>query len=121
MYLRQRGATFIGMMVIVAILGCGVYGGMRLTPIYMEYMAVARALTQTAEEFDGGNPSLQQLRVALDRRWTIEDIMSLDHKDVEIKRTGKGYTLRAAYRAEAPFVGNVSLAVDFDKTVEVGL
>jgi hypothetical protein len=87
----------------------------------MEYMAVSRALQQTAEEFDGANPSLQQLRVALDRRWTIEDIMSLDHKEVEIKRTGKGYSLRAEYRAEAPFVGNVSLAVDFDKVVELSL
>ena len=121
MYLRQRGATFLGMVTIIAILGCGVYGGMRLTPIYMEYMAVSRALEQTAEEFDGDNPSVQQLRVALDRRWTIEDIMSLEPKDVEVKRTGKGYTLRAEYRAEAPFVGNVSLAVDFDKMVELSL
>lgn len=121
MYLRQRGATFIGMVTIVAILGCGVYAGMRLTPVYMEYMAVARALQQTAEEYDGDNPSVQQLRVALDRRWTIEDIHSLDPKDVEIKRTGNGYTLRAEYRAETPFAGNVSLAVDFDKTVELSL
>jgi hypothetical protein len=121
MYLRQRGATFLGMVTIIAILGCGVYGGIRLTPIYMEYMAVSRALQQTAEEYDGGNPGLQQLRAALDRRWSVEDIMSLDYKDVEIKRTGKGYSLRAEYRAEAPFVGNVSLAVDFDKMVELSL
>jgi hypothetical protein len=121
MYLRQRGATFLGMVTIIAILGCGVYGALRLTPIYMEYMAVSRALQQTAEEFDGDNPSVQQLRIALDRRWTIEDIMSLEPKDVEIKRTGKGYTLRAEYRAEAPFAGNVSLAVDFDKMVELTL
>lgn len=121
MYLRQRGATFLGMVTIVLILGCGVYAAMRLTPIYMESMAVARALDQTAEEFDGANPSVQQMRIALDRRWTVEDIMSLEPKDVEIKRTSKGYTLHAEYRAEAPFAGNVSLVVDFDKTVELGL
>ena len=34
---RQRGATFIGMVVIIAILGLGLYGGIRLTPLYMEY------------------------------------------------------------------------------------
>jgi hypothetical protein len=121
MYLRQRGATFLGMVIIVAILGCGVYAALRLTPIYMEYMAVSRALQQTAEEFDGANPSLQQLRIALDRRWNIEDIKSLDHTEVEIKRMGKGYSMRAEYRAEAPFAGNVSLAVDFDKMVELSL
>lgn len=120
MYLHQRGATFLGMVIIVAILGCGVYAAIRLTPIYMEYMAVARALQQTAEEFDGESVSVQTLRTALDRRWTIEDIKSLDPKDVNIKRTGSGYTMQAEYRAEAPFAGNVSLVVDFDKTVEVG-
>ena len=119
MYLRQRGATFIGMVVIVAILGCGVYAGIRLTPIYMEYMAVVRALEQTAEEFDGASTGVQDLRNSLDRRWSIEDIKSLDTKDILIKKAGNGYLMQAEYRAEAPFVGNVSLAVDFDKTVEV--
>lgn len=120
MYLHQRGATFLGMAIIVAILGCGVYAAIRLTPIYMEYMAVARALQQTAEEFDGESPTVPSLHNSLDRRWTIEDIKSLDPKDISIKKSGKGYTMRAEYRAEAPFVGNVSLVVDFDKTVEVG-
>lgn len=121
MYLRQRGATFLGMVIILGIIGCGVYAGMRLTPLYMEYMAVARALQQTAEEFDGTSTNAQQLRTSLERRWAIEDIMSLDPKEIEIKRTGNAFSMHAEYRAEAPFVGNVSLVVDFDKTVEVPL
>lgn len=116
---RQSGATFIGMAVIIAIVGLGVYGLIRLTPIYLEYMAVVRAMEQTAKEHANGVTSPRELLTSLDRRWTIEDIQSLDAKDIEIKRTGRGYTMRAAYRAEAPFIGNVSLAVDFDKTVSL--
>jgi len=116
---RQRGATFLGMVTIIAILGFALYGGIRLTPIYTEYMAVARAMEQTAKENAGATTSPQQLRTALDRRWTIEDIHSIDVKEIDIKRTGAGYTMRAWYRAEAPFVGNVSLVADFDKTVDV--
>lgn len=115
---RQRGATFLGMVTIIAILGFALYGGIRLTPLYMEYMAVARAMEQTAKEnSSAGSP--QELRTSLDRRWTIEDIHSIDPKEIEIKRTSNGFTMRAAYRAEAPFVGNVSLVADFDKTVDV--
>lgn len=115
---RQRGATFLGMVTIIAILGFALYGGIRLTPLYMEYMAVARAMEQTAKEHsEAGSP--QELRTSLDRRWTIEDIKSIDPKQIEIKRTQAGFTMRAAYRAEAPFVGNVSLVADFDKTVDV--
>ena len=115
---RQRGATALGMITIVAILGFGLYGAIRLFPLYMEYMAVARAMDQTAKENAGGSP--QDLRVSLIRRWTVEDIKSIQPEKIDIKKAPNGYTMRAWYRAEAPFVSNVSLVVDFDKTVNVG-
>jgi hypothetical protein len=111
---RQRGATFLGMVIILAIVGFGLYGVIRVVPLYMEYVAVVRAMEQTAKE-DSGSP--QSLRAALYRRWSIEDIKSLDPKEIEIKRAGNGYSMRAWYRAEAPFISNISLVVDFDKTV----
>ena len=55
---RQLGATFIGMAIIVAIIGVGLYAGIRLVPIYMEYMAVVRALDQTAKEHADGGTNL---------------------------------------------------------------
>lgn len=115
---RQRGATFLGMATIIAILGLGLYGVIRVVPLYMEYLAVVRAMEQTAKEDAGGTP--QSLRQALTRRWMVEDIKSLDPKEIDIKRAGNGYTMRAWYRAEAPFVSNISLVVDFDKTVTTG-
>jgi hypothetical protein len=115
---RQRGATFLGMLVIVAILGVGLFAAIRLVPLYLEYMAVVRAMEQTAKENAGGTP--QALRTSLIRRWTIEDIKSLEPKDIEIKRAGGGFIMRAWYRAESPFVSNISLVVDFDKSVPVG-
>jgi len=117
---RQRGATFLGMVTIIAILGFALYAGIRLTPLYLEYMAVVRALEQTAKEFSDGPASPQELRRSLDRRWTIEDIHSIETKEIEITKAGNGFSMRAWYRAEAPFVANVSLVADFDKTVNVG-
>ena len=117
---RQRGATLIGIVVILAILGFALYAAIRLVPVYFEYMAVARALEQTAKEHAGNPTSPQDLRNSLDRRWTVEDIHSLQPKDIEIKKAGTGFTMRAWYRAETPFVSNVSLVADFDKTVNVG-
>ena len=117
---RQRGATFIGIVVILGILGFALYAAIRLTPVYFEYMAIARALEQTAKEHAGGGTSPQDLRNSLARRWTIEDIHSIQVTDIEIKKAGTGYSMRAWYRAEAPFIANVSLVADFDKTVPVG-
>ena len=116
---RQRGATVLGMLVIVSIVGMGLYAGIRLVPVYFEYMAVVRALKETAKEHSGRPTSPQALRISLDRRWTIEDIKSIQPKEIEYKRNGTGYTMRAWYRSEVPFVGNVSLAADFDTAVDV--
>src|SRR5690606_18193519 len=116
---RQRGATFIGMVVIIAILGLGLYAVIRLTPLYLEYMAVARALDGTAKEFSGNPTTAQALRTSLDRRWTVADIKSIEYRDVEVTKADAGYTLHAAYRAEAPFIANVSLVVDFDTSADV--
>jgi hypothetical protein len=107
------------MLIIVAILGFALYAGIRLVPLYFEYMAVVRAMDQTAKENANDPTSPQELRNALNRRWTIEDIKSIDPKEIEIKRGSNGFTMRAYYRAEAPFVANVSLVVDFDKSVDV--
>jgi hypothetical protein len=116
---RQRGATAIGMLVIVGIIAFGLYGGVRLLPLYLEYMAIVRAMEQTASESDGNATSPPELRRSLDRRWTIEDIKSIQPKDIEIKKISGGFSMRAFYRAEAPFVSNVSLVADFDKTIDV--
>jgi len=116
---RQRGATFLGMVTIIAILGFALYAGIRLTPMYLQYMAVARALQETAKEHSGGPTTVQALRNSLDRRWTIETIDDVEPKEIEIKKSGAGFTMRAWYRAERPFIGNISLVADFDKTVDV--
>lgn len=116
MYARQRGATFIGMVTIIAILGLGLYGCIRLVPVYAEYFEVVRALEQTAKDLPEATTA-SELRTSLDRRWTVEDIRSIDPKQIEIKRAGDGFSMRAKYRAEVPFIANVSLAVYFDKTV----
>jgi Domain of unknown function (DUF4845) len=115
----ERGATFLGMVVIIAILGAALYMGIRLTPIYLEYMKVSRALSQVAKEYSATNANPLVIRSSLERRWDVEDIKSISWKEVEIRKTSYGYEVRAQYRAEAPFIANVSLVADFDKLAEI--
>ena len=93
---RQRGATFLGMVVILAILGFALYAGIRLVPVYLEYMAVARALEQTAKETCDGRPARSSCAMSLDRRWTRGHPQH-QPKDIEIKKAGSGFTMRAWY------------------------
>ena len=116
---RQRGATFLGIVVILLILGSALYAGIRLVPVYLEYTKVARALEQVRDENAAIDTNSQQIRLGLERRWDVEDIKRIGWKEVEISKTGEGFDVTAAYEAEEPFVANVYLVVKFDKTVSI--
>jgi len=116
---RQRGATFLGMVTILLILGAGLYAGLRLVPVYLEYTKVARALEQVRDEHSAIDTNPQLIRNSLERRWDVEDIKSIGWKEILIKRTNEGYEVRAQYNVERPFVANVYLLAKFDKSVVI--
>ncbi|HVN42402.1 MAG TPA: DUF4845 domain-containing protein [Steroidobacteraceae bacterium] len=116
---RQRGATFLGILVIILILGCAGYAGLVLAPVYLDYMKVSRALTQVAADQNAINTNPMLIRKALQRHWDVEDISDIGLKEVEITKSADGYEMRANYTAERPFVANVYFAVKFDKKVTI--
>jgi hypothetical protein len=118
---HQQGMTFIGLLCILALAGAVVYAGVRLVPVYMNYMAIARTLEQVASEAKDDNPSPENLRNLIDRHFAIEDPRVITTaKDVEITRDeGGGVQMHVDYDETVPYVANVSLSVHFDKTVKV--
>jgi hypothetical protein len=116
---RQRGMTFIGILFIMALVGVILYAGLRLTPLYLNYMKVARSMDAAAAEFKSDNPDPGLVRRSLEKHWQIEDISGVEAKEVEIVKDDSGVALHVAYDDAVPYVSNVSLSVHFDKTVKV--
>jgi Domain of unknown function (DUF4845) len=116
---RQQGMTFIGLICILALAGVVVYAGIRLAPVYLNYMKVARAMEATATEAKGDNPDPAALRNTLDRHFNIDDPTGVDVKDIEITKDDGGVQMHVAYDQVVPYVANVSLSVHFEKTVTV--
>ncbi|HTY50673.1 MAG TPA: DUF4845 domain-containing protein [Steroidobacteraceae bacterium] len=116
MHKRQRGVTLIGWVILlipIAVLG---FAGIKLVPVYLNYMSVARSVTQTASEYRSDNGgSEQQLRFALEKHFDIESISFPDPKDVSIKRNGQQWVIEARYQDVVPLFFNISLLLDFDK------
>ena len=118
MHPRQRGITMLGLLILVTFLGLFVYAGIRLVPVYLEYMNIAKTLESLKSE-TGGVPSPAMMRSIIGKRFDVSYVTSLQPKDIEITKDGEGFTVRAAYDATAPFVGNVDFVVHFDKSVRV--
>jgi hypothetical protein len=117
---RQLGMTFLGGLVLIIVVGSWVYVGIRLTPVYLNYMKVASTLEKVRDEY-ASNPSTTEFMVqkAIERHWDIEMISGISHKDVKVKRQGDTFTMNAAYEEQIHLVANVSLLAQFDKTVDI--
>lgn len=116
----QRGMTLLGIIVLVIVVGAWVYAGIRLTPKYLEYMKIAATLEKVRDEFSANPESTEfMLRKAVERHFDIEMVDVIGPNDIEIKRDGQAFLMRAAYSDTVPLAGNVSFLVEFDKSVEV--
>jgi Domain of unknown function (DUF4845) len=120
MHQRQRGMTMVGIIVVVIVVGAWVYAGIRLTPIYLEYMKIASTLEKIRDEYSA-NPGTTEfmLRKAAERHFDIEMVDVITSNDLEIDKDGGVFTVRAVYDDGVPLAGNVSFLVEFDKSVEV--
>ena len=117
---HQRGMTFLGMLCILAMVAVIGYAGVRLAPLYLNYMKIVRTMDSTATEVKGDSNDFTSMRASFDRHWNIEDITVVTPKDIEItKDQNGGVSMHVAYDDSAPYIGNISLTVHFDKTVKV--
>jgi hypothetical protein len=115
---RQRGVTAIGwifLLVPVAIVG---YGGLRVGPEYMNYYKVVQALKETATKLKGDDAlTAQTIRSALERRFDTGYIDRPTIDEIEITKTDEGWSATADYESVVPMFGNLSLLMEFKKTV----
>jgi hypothetical protein len=117
---RQRGVTAIGWLFLLLPLAVVGYAGIRLTPVYLNYMKVARTLEQTAADFqDDSSASPVLLRNSIEKRFNVEGVDYPQVKDIIVKREGRAWILHAAYEDVAPLFANISLLVTFDRKVEI--
>jgi hypothetical protein len=115
---RQRGITLLGMLILVAFVGVFIYAGVRLTPVYVEYMNIAKGLENLKTEA-GPGATTASIQRTLEKHFDIDDVRSITSKDVEVTRDGTDLQVHVAYDAYAPFIANVGFLVRFDKTVTV--
>lgn len=116
----QRGVTFLGWLMLLIPVAIVVYAGIRLLPMYLNYMRVARSLERLPEEnTDPGSITASALRSSLNKSWDIETIEFPDTKDIDIHRDGDHWVAIADYQDSAPLFGNLSLEVNFHKEVDL--
>jgi hypothetical protein len=116
---RQAGMTTLGLIILVCFVGLFAFAGIRLTPVYLNYMKVVGVVDGVREEFDGAGANTAAIRTSILRRFDIESISEIGARDIKVTKVDGGHEVAATYSHKAPFIANVSFVVDFDKRVLV--
>lgn len=121
MLARQRGVTAIGWLILLIPFAIIIYAGIRLIPIYLNYMDVARSLSALTSELGTGPATPQSIRQSLQNHFDVEGVNYPTVDQIHISRVGQsGWQVEAAYYDQAPLFLNITLQVTFDKSVTLG-
>jgi hypothetical protein len=86
--------------------------GMKLTPSYIEFFAIKKAVNAIAQETRGG-ATVAEIRKSFDSRAMIDDINTVKGSDLEVTKDSSGIVISVGYRKEIPLVSNVGVYIDF--------
>jgi hypothetical protein len=116
----QRGLGFAGVLVLLVGIVFFAILGMKLAPAYIEYFSVKKAVTGMIESGELRNATVGDVRKAFDRRAVVDDITSIEGKDLEISKDGNEIVLEFAYEKRIPIFYNISVLIDFKGSSQRG-
>ncbi|APW36978.1 DUF4845 domain-containing protein [Rhodoferax koreense] len=105
---NQRGISFLGLVVMVA-LGVSIFiVGAKVVPTVIEHQAILKAV----EKAKTGN-TVPEVRSIFDKAATIDDISSISGKDLDVSKNGDKVVVSFAYNKEIELFGPAYLLIKY--------
>jgi hypothetical protein len=108
---RQQGVSLMGLIIGAVILILVVLLAMKVLPPYLEFFTAKKFITQIAQEQRGG--TVLDIRRSWQLKTAIEDVKSINEKDLEITKEGGEVVISFSYRKDVPLFLNVGVYLDF--------
>ncbi|MFO1427179.1 MAG: DUF4845 domain-containing protein [Steroidobacteraceae bacterium] len=120
MHRRQKGVTFLGWLVLLTPLALVGYMAIRATPVYLGYSKVVRALEQVRQEYESTEGLTREMIAgSIQKRFDVDYVDDLTAKDMTITKTGDGWVVESNYEKVVPLFYNISLLLQFEKSVTI--
>jgi hypothetical protein len=105
---RQRGASILLVLIVVAALAFVGLVGAQVFPTYIEYLAVQKAVNKAKE---GSSPV--EARQIFEKASVTDDIKSVQPQDLEVANDGGKMVVRFAYQKEIHLAGPAYLVMKY--------
>ena len=111
---KPQGMTFIGLVLMIAGIVFVAVIGMKLTPAYLEFLSVKRAIAKIENDPSFANLNKNDIVSQFDRSAQIDDIRAIKGNELLIaKEEGGRPVVTAEYETVVPLVANVSALINF--------
>ena len=111
---KQRGASFIVWVLIIALFGFLLIIGMKLFPVYYRGLAAKKIMDDLAIEMQGKKPNKKQLWDLIDRRLYINSIKDVDRENFVYEVHKRTIDFGIDYEVRVPLIANLDAVVMFD-------
>ncbi len=109
---KQKGMTFIGLVLVVAAVICIAVVGMKVAPAYGEFMNIKKAIKKIASSGSVDSMSKKDIANAFDKSASIDNIERVHGADLVVASG----VISAEYQVVIPLVANASILLDFNAT-----
>ena len=116
---HQRGISTLGWLILLIPVASVFYAGVRLTPVYLNYMKVSHTLEQVVGEVPNETATADGIRNTIGKHFDIDSLDYPDVKDLKVTRVNSVWQIEANYDDQAPLFSNFFFLVSFDFVVRL--
>ncbi|OGT30502.1 MAG: hypothetical protein A2W28_07675 [Gammaproteobacteria bacterium RBG_16_51_14] len=124
---RQGGITFIGILLILAVLACFVLFVLKAFPLYNEYFAVKTAMNSVASQPADLLVTTRDIQKSFLKNVQLNNVQRFDDRSVKElvtiqkpEKKGQPRVMRVTYEARNVLFKNIYLLMAVDESIAIG-
>jgi hypothetical protein len=117
----QAGISVLVFLLILVLFSIAIIMVARVAPMYLEYYNVKTSLESLKNETKAELKTEQQVRLALRRRFNVNDIKSVKPENVRVDVNNKLMLVTLQYEVRTPLFANLSIIAEFSAKSEIPL
>ena len=112
---KQRGATFVSWVFLLALIGFLLMLGIKLFPVYYKGFTTEKIVEDIALEMQGKKPNKKQLWIAIDKRININSVYGVTKDHFVYEKNKDSVEFGLDYEVRIPVIANLDAIAKFDQ------
>lgn len=119
--LKQRGASFSGVILMIGVLSLALTIVLKMGPSYFKYWQVKSAMESVQQKPEALAGGARGIIDTITKQLYIDQVSSVGAKDFKVKNSkdGRNFEITVAYQEQQHIAFNVDVLMTFEHTVSI--